>query len=704
MEHAKKKTTLNKDSKPKFVNSLKNDDAAEFFAMIISIIITIGVVALIGLIPVNTSTDRFIGILLPHRLVHCFPEPLEMPQYAVAAVLIPVVFLVSYCVLKKFIKKQPPALINYVRFAFLALISEVSLLAFYVTRDGHYYIGVLFKLAFLLLIPVTAVVLLAVVLAEKHNKQKPYSILFFAVMAVIFIYSIYRIATMSFEYQMHKVNFHHFYAVWYPIAKVNAGQTVGVDFNSLYGFYPYLAIPILKLLGGVNQTSASIFITILLVFVAAVYTAFSFKFIKNKVLALMVAAASCLYGPFSILGDHTNSGARLYLQYHPIRSICVAAALLAILIRASVKTKRGGLITDIAVSVVLGLFVFWNIETGALAVIIWSAYRVYRVALEHTVFSKESVKAILTSVMYAAISFIVAVGLISVITYARSGRLLSTKEILFGINAFAGTGFFMIKVAFGIWAALALIFVISLLKTIPYITKYKKADKKLTDNLTGLFAASLTGIGSFTYFMGRSYPTNALLFIPYALLCCGLLYEHFALVKDTVNNKHSHIGFMLLWTRRILCLVVISLVLISCGRNVYNSFTEEFTKYHYPTGSDLHSMTARSEDIKKWADKNNGGKLPNILLDYSIFTSEQLGREPTEIVCEQIDWFYIKNADTYITFINSHPDESFAINAKAVKILKQNFPDKWSDINKQFTRTEKLEGYKYDDYFIYSPK
>ena len=306
--------------------------------------------------------------------------------------------------------------------------------------------------------------------------------------------------------------------------------------------------------------------------------------------------------------------------------------------------------------------------------------------------------------MYAVISAVFAVGLIEIITYIRSGKLLSSKEILFGINAFAGTGFFMIKVAFGIWVVLALIFAISLFKVIPYITKYKKVNKKIEKNLIGLFSAAITGAGSFTYFMGRSYPTNALLFLPVALICCGLLYEHFGLTRDTVNKKGSKTAFILLWAKRVMCLIVISMALISVGRNLYESTTEKYRQFHYPQGKGLHNLTARSEDIKEWADNNNNGTLPNILLDYSIFTDEQLGKEPTELVCEQIDWFYIKNADTYITFINKHYDESFAINAKAVRILKGSFKDEWSDIESRFTKTEKLNGYRYDDYFIYSPK
>ena len=35
---------------------------------------------------------------------------------------------------------------------------------------------------------------------------------------------------------------HHYYAWWYPIYNVFSSKTIGVDFNSIYGFYPYIAV------------------------------------------------------------------------------------------------------------------------------------------------------------------------------------------------------------------------------------------------------------------------------------------------------------------------------------------------------------------------------------------------------------------------------------------------------------------------------
>ncbi|MBR1731705.1 MAG: hypothetical protein IJ725_04660, partial [Ruminococcus sp.] len=154
MKHAKKKSSDTKGMGSTKIKYLNNDASSEFFAMIISLIVTIGAVALIGMIPVSTSTDKYIGVLLPNRLSHCFPEPLEMLQYAVTAVLIPVIFLVSYCLLKRVIRKQSAVLMNICYFGFIALIGVVSILAFYVTRKGNYYIKTLFSLSFFLLIPV----------------------------------------------------------------------------------------------------------------------------------------------------------------------------------------------------------------------------------------------------------------------------------------------------------------------------------------------------------------------------------------------------------------------------------------------------------------------------------------------------------------------------------------------------------------------
>ena len=682
----------------------KNDSTVEFFALIIALAFTLIIVALISYIPVDTNTDKYVGVLLSDLLADCSPEPLEMPMFALSVLMIPSVFLVSYSVLKKKLKPVPIVLTNSMQLFFLAVVCVASGFAFWYSAVEVVHIMDDFNLAVFILLPLTAAILFLLIFTRRIKKTAPQKIIFFAVLAVVFAYAMWRFATMNYSRLYSSYNNHHYYAIWYPIAKVNDGQTIGVDFKSIYGFYPYIAIPILKLFGGVNQTSSAIFITLLLAIVAFSFCAVSYKFIKNKILALIVSVAAVLYGPFSILGDRSTGGIKMYLQYNPLRSVCIATALIAILIRSSIKSKRLGLISDIVICVVLGFGLAWNFETGAIAVIIWSAYRVFRAALENKLFNKKTYIEFAKTVAYAFGSFAVCFAFVTVITFIRSGQLLQFGEMFFGLTAFAGTGYFMLKITFGLWMAAALIFSISLLRTLPYLTKYKNASDEVKRNITGLFIASIAGVGMFAQFIGRSYDTVALFSFPCALICCALLYENILNSYEDPDFDKTTSSKILSWSKRIICVGFISMMLIAGVANLVYSFSSEFKEFHYPNKKALAELNLRETQIKEWADKNNNGKIPNNLLNYSVFTNEQLGKKSYEKVCEQVDWFYIDNARTYLDYINSHPDEIFMINRDARDTLKFDLSKEYKKTFKKFKRVALLKGELMDNVYIYAPK
>ncbi len=681
-----------------------NDTTVEFFSILVSFVITLITIMAVGLIPVNTSTDSYKGILTTEAMSNCRPEPLEMPMYILTVVLVPLVFLASYCILKKRLAPVPIVLTNTIQYVFLIAVCVISFLAYYISRNATLHFAIGFRLTLFFLVPLTAVVLFSVILAQKIKRKKHQTVIFVAVLTLLFAYAIWRIATINFSVQVSRYNYHHYYAVWYPIVKVSQGHTIGTDFKCIYGFYPYIAAPILKLLGGVNQASSSIFFTGLMAIIAAAYSVFSFKFIKNKILALFISVACSIYGPFSILGDQSNGGVKMYLQYYPLRAICIATVLFAIVITSSIKSKRIKFIFDIIVCVVLGLGVVWNFETGAIAVIIWAAYRVFASALDNKLFSKKTFIAFVKALIYAVISFSEFFILVSLITYVRSGQILPLKDMLFGITTFAGMGFFMMKIKFGLWVVMAVVLSLALIRVIPYLTKYKDAPEELKSNITGLFITAVTGAGTLTYYVGRSHPSNYLFALPITAVCCGLLYEYNLYFYNAQKKDMSAGSKVLDWIKRIMCITFISALLIPAGGNFIQSFSADFSKCHYPKGKDLAEIKMRNKGIKKWADENNNGKIPNNLLTYSVFTDEVLGKKSYEKVCDQVDWFYLDNARTYLTFIKEHSDECFMINAECVITLKTELDSEWKETIKNFKKTAEIKDTYFDNVYIYTPK
>lgn len=683
---------------------LTNDTTAEFFALLISFIVTLFAVMMIGMIPVEVSTKGLTNTLLTSAVENCRPEPLELPQFAAAVLLVPITFLISYSVLKKLLSPVPFMLTNTVQLIVLFVVCVISFFAYYTNRDSTSHFHEAFYLSLFVLVPLTAVCMFILILSQRLGERKYRKILFFSVLAVIFAYAVWRIITIDFSVSTSQYNYHHYYAIWYPIVRVNEGQTIGTDFKCIYGFYPYIAVPFLKLFGGVNQTSSSVFITLLLTVTAAAYCAFAYRFIKNKILALLTAAVCALYGPFSVLGDRADGGVKLYLQYNPLRSVCIAAALFAVLIRSRIKSKRAGIICDIAVCLILGLCIVWNFETGAVAVIIWSAYRVFDSALENNLLSKKTFIGLLKALAYAAVSFAEFFAVVSLITYLRSGQLLSLKEMLFGITTFAGTGVYMMKLQFGIWVISAIVFAAALIKVIPYLTKNKAVPDKMKSTITGLFVSSVTGIGIFSYFIGRSHASNSLFVLPCAVLCCALLYEYNLSMTEAEDYNYAKSTKIVNFVKRVMCAGFIAAVLIPAAGNLAYSFSGDFEKSHHPSGKTLAALNMREDGIKKWADENNNGKIPNNLLDYSVFTDAKLGKKSCENVYDQVDWFYIDNARTYIDFIKAHPSESFMINKYAVYLLSTDLKEEYNDAFKNFKKAKTIKDDFIEEIYIYVPK
>ncbi len=75
---------------------------------------------------------------------------------------------------------------------------------------------------------------------------------------------------------------YHYYAWWYPIYNVFSSKTIGVDFNSIYGFYPYIAVAFLKIIGGVTQANMSLMIAIALCVMSFEIFSFPMCLFKTK--------------------------------------------------------------------------------------------------------------------------------------------------------------------------------------------------------------------------------------------------------------------------------------------------------------------------------------------------------------------------------------------------------------------------------------
>lgn len=695
-----------------------NQRLVDYISFVLALLTSILMLYLVTFLPLESDFEEVTRHVLPKLLESCRPEPFEMLQYAITVVTLPLSYLFFNSLISKRIRISPEKAQYLYNLMQAGLIFAVVILSFSVyflmydffniphyAGNGEFYrflrinrVGYCFL--------VEAVTIAIMLIIKKINSQKFEKILFWIMAIAVITYCGICTARIRHIYNSEEYNLHHFYAFWYPIYKVFSGKTPGIDFENIYGLYAYFTVPVLKALGGVSQKSISIYLSILLCYNVACYYAFCYKFISNKAFAAFVATVGSVYGAFTVL---SNS---FYYQYYPLRTIFLATAMLGVTIYLSIKNAKLRTAFNVFMFVILGLGIAWNIESGMVAVIFWIAFILFNVVYDKGL-KKDFIVTVIKALLGALLSIIVFLAFAEGVTYLRSGAFIGKDELLFGIFAFEGTGFYMIPLLFGAWVIVALLYATNLLLSIGFLLKGKRDDLTKTEYL-GLFLSAVAGIGAFSYFVGRSYPTN--IFMHSAVICiaAGILVEfyfnrisrrisegpflkRFFRDKNTIDTLKIVLVFFLLSLFMFLSLSRISVSLTDNGREaLYSTQNERFN--------------SATSEIKKWSDEENNGELPNLLVYYSIYFDELLDKKANEDVCEQIDWFYDYNVYTYIEFINEHKDESFAIDKSAVDEIMQLYPVEYAKALKGFELSEEIEYKEHknqkicDSYIdIYSP-
>ena len=284
----------------------------------------------------------------------------------------------------------------------------------------------------------------------------------------------------------------HFSAFVFPIFKVINGLTLGVDFNSIYGDYPYFYLILSKIFGAWNVDKIVYFNVILLtVSWCAVGFALN-KFIKNKLLFLCAL----------ILFIFCSGGQGLfYFQGFPLRTInfCFTWFISACILTAK-ESKKKWLIPLGFAGICAGIV--WNSESGFISLIAYTAFLVYCQALKDTVKNKNFYKKSLIYVLQAAVSLLFSLAIYVLIPYFRTGIILPLEQIFWGATLFYKTGYMMIKISVrDAWFIPLLFYFVMLIIALIPVLKFRKSK----DNaLPFFFLTALIGFGFYGYYQGRS--------------------------------------------------------------------------------------------------------------------------------------------------------------------------------------------------------
>ena len=649
--------------------------------------------------PIDTDMSAYSDILIPDVLSNCLPER-DLIGYGAFVVLFPVMYIVLIHFFRRILGVN-------VSGRSLSVASAVDFLwSVAVSLTGFAFIAVFYLHSYyadrflfggknkLPLVLICAFFLFAVAFVHLRGRLRTANEIAAVIVSVAFLFFVlWAVGKFNYMFSYSSYNLHHFSAWWNPIYKVGSGMTLGDGFNELYGFYPYLVVPVLKLFGGVNQESLTLYMSIIFVIMAGCILGFCNRFFKNKLLGTLCAMGFFALGPMAYFGN-----AELYFQYYPTRGLFVFLVMGLIALYCSVKRCRRLLMAG--GTVMCAFAIMWNTESGLVAAIIWAGFLIFDKAVEHRLTDKALIKRIAFAVASSVISVFLFIVIVETVTYLRAGIFLGKEDILFGILTFSGMGFYMLPLGIGIWIAVAFALFYGLYVSVPHLAFVRKKGEKLQgdkDNVTGLFMSSVAGIGSFMYFMGRSYPTNCMTFLPWIVMICALLADRNitelgAVIKAEKKSVTKSVGVCL---RNALCFTVAGIALCASLTMVGNAFNPE-SKINTRFNSEQTALVELADKIEEWTQQECGGETPYIFHTYAAFIQELMNVPARENVYEQINWFYYSDVHTYIEFIEAHPDSPFVIDEEGSSRLRAFFPDEWERITEKYELRDTLEWDMYD--------
>ncbi|MBO5359348.1 MAG: hypothetical protein J6B25_00760 [Clostridia bacterium] len=646
----------------------------------------------------NTDVSVYADVLLPNILAECRPEK-DIVAYAAFVVLFPVLYALFICLIRKIADNGNSSLKQSMSYTVSSLwLFGIS--AAFATFIFSLYFGYDYADKYLYgkdkfwLVLVCAVFVWVVCYAHCKGKYSAANeIAAVAVNISFLLFVLYAIGKYNYMFSGSFYNLHHYSAWWNPIYKVGSGLTLGDGFNELYGFYPYLVVPVLRLFGGVNQQSASLYLSLLYVIMAASLSLFCNRFFKNKLLG-----AFCVSGFFSLGPMAFFCSTEVYFQYYPTRALFVFVILGIIALYRSAEKFRKPIAAGAAVACALAIF--WNVESGMVVTVVWSAFLIFDKALDHRLNDKVLLKRIGMSALSAFVSVILFVVAAETVTYIRSGILLGKEDILFGLITFSGIGFFMLPLRPGVWIGVFFALVYGLFITVPHLAFVMRKGEAFCgnrDNVTALFISSVAGLGSFMYFMGRSYHSNCMTFLPWLVLVSALLLEDDSFAHSFGRDKFFRFfGKFSFAAYRAVCFAFVSLSVVTSFMLVVNTFNKE---------SDINTLFSREQPafqqladrIGRWTENECGGETPYVFNTYAVFAQELGGIPARENVYEQINWFRFSDAHSYIDFINAHPDAPFTIDESGLSTLKNHFLSEWETLESRYELADVYEWNMYVD-------
>jgi hypothetical protein len=481
---------------------------------------------------------------------------------------------------------------------------------------------------------------------SKYTKYSKYIFYFSAI--VIILMTGYFFLTDSYYLDLGS-NSHHFNAYFYPVYKVYYGQTPLVDFNSLYGYYPYILAPALALLGGATMRNFSILMAIL-VMISTFCLFYVLKSICRQKMIVILSLLAILY--FLVLDVAYDHPGNYYLQYFPHRVISPAVTLALGCAYLNSRFKKTILIVGYIQTT---LALLWNLDTGLVCVVAWAAFLIYLKTVQHPFKDKRLFFACLLIIGRTLVSVFMAVSLILLITYVRSGQIL-LAGLLYGPGIFYGSGFYMLPMpVFHPWLLVGLVYAVALAYAISNMAQFQPVmsgmDERIKNKIAMLFLAAIIGVGIFSYYQGRSHEKVFHLVVwPAFVLLAGLINSYDGVLKQLKRKGNLFLTSTVALRSTVIFILILSFAATGLVMILFSSRLDDFRKIHH------QNANVEIKPQVTFLKSHFGDQTDIVYIGEHVSAIDMLlGRRIIAPIPDAIDWFTKDDFKRVLDFMADTP-------------------------------------------------
>lgn len=474
---------------------------------------------------------------------------------------------------------------------------------------------------------------------------------------------------------------HHVGAYFYPVYQVWCGNTPGIDFHNLYGFYPYLIVPVLRLIGGISDLRFSMLIAVMLVLCLVSFYRFLVYVTKNHLLAMLGSCAAIYVVTFY----PANYQFPFYPQYAPQRLFFPAVSLwcMAALDRQIRKTPliNGGKLSLSRPPILLAygfatVAVFWNVESGLAVLLALSAYLVYCLAWRLSWTDRLFWTGVLAVAGLTAASLLASYGAAVLISFVRTGRFLSLSNALYGIMRFSKDGFYMLPLPLRHpWLLVMGLYLASAALPLTRIRFFRKTDAP-HDSMEALsFFAAILGILVFLYYQGRSHD-NVFPLVSWPAFLLLALWE--ARCQRAVSGEKCAVRIMSALSSFVrLCFLVIPILCMTLAF-MQPDHMADLRQAHAAT-KDTGTV---GEEVRFVRETLNDDQIRSLdtLGGYKDAVNRALGITDVLPIASPVDWFLYTDVEESLYALAQSEKEYLFVEQSLVGYIAQYCPEIWGSV------------------------